>query len=119
MGAIRRFLERLRESDESRLAAEVREWASRVPGSAPIADSSVRQRARLAGVVTRITVLPTEGNESLQAILFDGTGEVTVVFMGRRTIPGLSLGTKLTVEGVLGEVRGKLRLVNPRFELLG
>jgi len=119
VGAIRRFLERLSESDESRLAAEVREWAGRVPGCTPIVDASVRQRVRLAGVVTRITVLPTEGNESLEAILFDGTGEVIVVFMGRRTIPGLSLGTKLAVEGVLGEQRGKLRLVNPRFELLG
>jgi RecG-like helicase len=119
VGAIRRFLERLSESDESRLAAEVREWADRVPGSTRVGDASARERVRLAGVVTRITVLPTEGNESLEAILFDGTGEVTVVFMGRRTIPGLSLGTKLAVEGVLGEKLGRLRLVNPRFELLG
>jgi hypothetical protein len=49
----------------------------------------------------------------------DGTGEVTVVFMGRRSIPGLSLGTRVLVEGALGEVRGHARIVNPRFELVG
>jgi RecG-like helicase len=109
----------LSESDETRLAAEVRGWSEKVPGSVRIAQARGRERVKLAGVVNRITVFPTEGNESLEALVSDGTGEVTVVFMGRRSIPGLSLGTKLTVEGVLGEKRGRPRLVNPRFELLG
>ena len=119
MGAIRRFLERLSESDESRLATEVRDWADSVPGSIRIADAHVRERVKIAGVVNRITVLPMEGNESLEALVSDGTGEVTVVFMGRRSIPGLSLGTRLVVEGALGEQRGQRRIVNPRFEFTG
>ena len=52
-----------------------------------------------ARVVRRITVRPLEGNESLEAIVFDGTGEVTVTWMGRRAIRGLSLGTRLVVLG--------------------
>jgi RecG-like helicase len=119
VGAFRRFLERLSESDETRLAAEVREWSERVPGTIRIHGAPPRQHVKIAGIVNRITVFPTEGNESLEALVSDGTGEVTVVFMGRRSIPGLSLGTKLAVEGVLGEKRGHPRLVNPKFELLG
>jgi len=41
-----------------------------------------------------------------------------VVFMGRRGIQGLTLGTRLVVEGVLGEKRGVRRLVNPTFEFV-
>ncbi|MBI3648975.1 MAG: OB-fold nucleic acid binding domain-containing protein [Actinobacteria bacterium] len=113
---LRRFLARLFESDEARLADEVRDWARKIPGCVLIADAQLRDRVKLAGVVNRITVLPMEGNESLEALVSDGTGEVTVVFMGRRSIPGLTLGTRVVVEGMLGEQRGNRRIVNPRFE---
>jgi RecG-like helicase len=119
MGALRRFFQRFSESDEERLATEIRSWAETIPGSIRIADAEPRGRARIAGVVSRITVLPMEGNETLEALVSDGTGEVTVVFMGRRSIPGLSLGTRVVVEGALGDVRGRRRIVNPRFELVG
>jgi hypothetical protein len=116
MGAVRRFLDRLTESDESRLAAEIRDWSESVPGTVRIADAPLRERARIAGVIRRITVFPVEGQESLEALLFDGTGDAVVVFMGRRGIQGLTLGTRLIVEGVLGERRGTKKMVNPSFE---
>jgi RecG-like helicase len=119
MGSLRRFLQRFTESDETRLANEIKKWAETVPDSVRIADAPSRGRVKIAGVVSRITVLPMEGNEMLEALVSDGTGEVTVVFMGRRSIPGLSLGTRVVVEGALGELRGHRRIVNPRFELLG
>ncbi|HLA92829.1 MAG TPA: OB-fold nucleic acid binding domain-containing protein, partial [Actinomycetota bacterium] len=113
---IRRSLGRMAESDEQRYAEEIEAWAATVRASVRIADAQSRTRSRLAGVVRRITVNPLEGHESLEALLYDGTGEVTVVWMGRRTIPGLGLGTRLVVEGMLGEQRGERRLVNPSFE---
>lgn len=118
MGALRRFLDRLRESDETRLAREIRDWAESVPGSVRIAQAPIRERVRLAGIVRRITVLPMEGSETLEALVSDGTGEAVVVFMGRRSIPGLDLGTRLVVDGVLGEQRGVRRMTNPRFEFV-
>ena len=39
--------------------------------------------------------------------------------MGRRGIGGLSLGKRVVVDGVLGEHRGDVRLVNPRLEFAG
>ncbi len=119
MGVIdpfRRFFRRMAESDEQRYAEEILAWAQNVPGSVRIAEAQPRSHVRLAGVVRRITVRPLEGNESLEAILFDGTGEVTVMWMGRRAIRGLSLGTHLIVEGLLAEQRGERRLINPTFE---
>ena len=112
----RRFFHRMAESDEQRYAEEIQAWAGGVPGSVRIAEAPPRSRVKLAGVVRRITVRPLEGNESLEAILSDGTGEVTVVWMGRRAIRGLSLGTRLVVDGLLAEQRSEKRMVNPSFE---
>ena len=112
----RRFFRRMAESDEQRYAEEIQAWAANGPGSVRIAEAPPRSRVKLAGVVRRITVRPLEGHESLEAILSDGTGEVTVVWMGRRAIRGLSLGTRLVVDGLLAEQRSEKRMVNPSFE---
>ena len=119
MGVLRRLLDRLNESDETRLAEETRAWADTVEGSVRIAGAPMRQPVRIAGVIRRMTVLPMEGKEALQALVSDGTGEVTIVFMGRRGIGGLTLGKRVVVEGVLGEQRGDVRIVNPRLEFAG
>jgi hypothetical protein len=116
MGVIRRFLDRLTESDEARHAAEIRTWSESVPGAIRIGGAPIREPVKIAGVVRRLTVFPMEGQETLEALLFDGTGDAVIVFMGRRGIPGLTLGTRVVVEGVLGEKRGQVRMVNPRFE---
>jgi hypothetical protein len=116
LDGLRRALHRMAESDEERLADEIQSWAETVPGSTRIAEAPLRSRAKLAGVVRRITVRPLEGYESLEALISDGTGEIEIVWMGRRSIPGLSLGTKVIVDGVVGENRGERRVVNPTFE---
>jgi RecG-like helicase len=113
---VRRFLHRMAESDEQRLAEEILAWSAGVPGSTRVVDARPRQHAKLAGVVRRITIRPVEGSEALEALITDGTGEVDVVWMGRRTIPGLTLGTRVIVEGVLGDARAGRKMVNPRFE---
>jgi RecG-like helicase len=117
MGALRRWLDRLSESDETRLAVEVREWAESVPAAVRIADAPSRRRVKIAGVIRRMTVFPMEDNESLEALVYDGTGEVVVQFMGRRAIRGLGLGTRVVVEGAIGEQRGVRRMINPTLEL--
>ena len=117
-GYFARLFRRLRETDEERLAAETREWAGTVQGCTTIEAAPSRKRARVAAVVRRITVRPAEGHEAVEAVLSDGTGEIAAVWMGRRSIPGMSLGTRMVLEGVLGEAaRGEpRRMVNPRFE---
>jgi len=116
MGALRRFLDRLAESDETRLAEETRTWASGVADAVPIAEAPMRERVTIAGVIRRLTVFPMEGGEVLEALVADGTGEVVVSFMGRRSIGGLGLGTRVVVEGVLGEQRGTVKMLNPHLE---
>ena len=118
MGALRRWLARLSESDEQRLDEELRAWAESIPGTVRIADAPLRQRVKLAGMVRRITVRPIEGFEALEVVLTDGTAMVTARWLGRRKIPGLLLGSRIVIEGVLGEEQGVRRMVNPIFEFL-
>jgi RecG-like helicase len=116
VGALRKFLNRLAETDEQRLAEELRTWAESIPGTVRIADAQPRSKVKLAGMVRRITVRPVEGFEALEILLSDGTGSVTARWLGRRKIPGLALGSRLIVEGVLGEEQGVRRIVNPTYE---
>jgi hypothetical protein len=118
MGAFRRWLARLSESDEQLLEEELRSWANSIPGTVRIADAPLRERVKLAGMVRRITVRPIEGFEALEVVLTDGTGLVTARWLGRRKIPGLLLGSRILIEGVLGEEQGVKRMVNPTFEFL-
>ena len=116
MGLLRRLFGRLSESDEDRLSEEIRHWAADVPGTVRIAEAQSRVPVHVAGVVKRITVYPAEGSEAVEGVISDGTGEISVVWMGRRSIPGLRLGTRVVVEGVLAEGRARRKMVNPKFE---
>jgi RecG-like helicase len=116
MGALRHWLDRLGESDEARLASEIKGWASGVKGSVRIGDAPNRERVKIAGVIRRLTVFPMRDNEALEALVSDGTGEVVIRFMGRRGIEGLGLGTRVVVEGAIAEQRGQRRMLNPLLE---
>ena len=45
MGALRRWLDRLTESDEARLRCRDHAWADAIPGTVPIAEAPNRARA--------------------------------------------------------------------------
>jgi len=87
-------------------------------GCMPIADATFRNRARLAGKVQSMDVQSRSGAPSLGLRLTDGTGSMIVVFVGRRRIPGISVGTRLIVDGMVGERAGRLAMLNPLYELV-
>ena len=116
MGLLKRFLARIAETDEERLADEIKEWADSVPGTVRVMDAPQRGRVKMVGIVRRITIRPVEGFEALETVLWDGTGEISALWLGRRQIPGLALGSRLVVEGVVGTDRDGRKIVNPIFE---
>jgi RecG-like helicase len=116
VGVIRKFLDRFTESDEERLASSVQAWAETIPGTVRVAEAPSRAPVKLAVTVKRISLVPGEHHDSLEALLTDGTGEVTGVWIGRRSIPGLQLGTRMVVKGVLSKAPTPRRMVNPAYE---
>jgi amino acid transporter len=84
----------------------------------PIANVEYRQYARVAGRIHTMRVQPHGGVASLECTLVDETGGIALTFLGRRYIPGLKVGARITAEGTAGENRGHLAILNPIFEFL-
>lgn len=87
-------------------------------GATPVADAPDRQMVTLRGSLRSVTLMPRGGVPSLEADLDDGTGEVTLVWLGRRRIIGIETGRSLTVRGRIGVHDGRRVLYNPRYELM-
>jgi hypothetical protein len=89
-----------------------------VPGSTPIIEARWRDHVRVAGTVRSVRVAPLHDAPTIELLLVDAGGAISVVFLGRRTIAGIAVGTKLSVEGTVGVHRSRLALLNPVYRLL-
>ncbi|MCU1354533.1 MAG: amino acid permease [Acidimicrobiales bacterium] len=85
--------------------------------SIPIAEIVWRQRVQVSGRVRSLRVRPWGAVPTLELVLVDRSGGVTVVFPGRRRIPGIRAGSLLTVEGVVGVHADRLTVLNPHYDL--
>jgi amino acid transporter len=83
-----------------------------------VRDVRWRNRATLEGRIRSVYVGPVSGSPALEAELYDETGGITLVFLGRRSIPGIEPGAKIRVEGMVGETEGYLAMTNPSYRLL-
>ncbi|HEX6392374.1 MAG TPA: amino acid permease [Acidimicrobiales bacterium] len=93
--------------------------ATAIPGAVPISDLSFRKSAKVVGRIRAVRIQPWSGVPALECTVVDGSGaELLVVFLGRREIPGVRIGTELLLEGMVGERRGHLAMINPYYELL-
>ena len=90
-----------------------------VPGAEPIAELRYRRPAKVAGRLCSVRIQPWSDVPALEGTLTDASGgEVLVVFLGRREIAGIRTGTQLVANGMVGERRGRLAILNPDYELL-
>lgn len=88
------------------------------PAPLRIGDVADRQQATLRGRVSVLTLRPRSGTPWLEAVVSDGTAEITVIWMGRREIPGVVAGRDLRLTGRVSWVDGRRRMYNPYYELL-
>ena len=84
-----------------------------------IADSQSRTRTKLAGEIKRMRIKPRSGVPAVELVINDGTGEATVIFSGRRNIPGVDHGKCIMVDGVPHRDGGRVVILNPAYTLLG
>jgi RecG-like helicase len=105
-----------RVADTSRAMEELGRVA--LDGCVPIGSVRWRDRVKVAGKVRAMRVQPWAEVASLELTVADSTGGLTVVFLGRRQIPGIRLGSRIVVHGMVGASRGQLAMLNPRYQLL-
>lgn len=91
--------------------------ANQGSGCTSILEAPDREYVRLQGSLRTVTLRPRGGVPALEAELYDGTDTLTLIWLGRRRITGISPGRSLQVEGRIG-VQDKTRVMfNPRYEL--
>jgi hypothetical protein len=86
-------------------------------GCCPIAEAATRDLVTLQGVLRTVTLRPRGGVPALEAELYDGTGDITVIWLGRRRIVGIEPGRSLRVVGRIGMQHHHRVMFNPRYEL--
>ncbi|MFW6205393.1 MAG: OB-fold nucleic acid binding domain-containing protein [Actinomycetota bacterium] len=106
----------------------VRRWASgadsesqrerAAAGCTPVSEISDRERARVRGTLQTVTLQPRAGMPALEAELYDGSGVVTLVWLGRRRITGIDCGRRLVASGRVASVEGRRLMYNPQYRLL-
>ena len=117
--------------EKSRLRRTISAWANSTdqhardmrrtftePGLDCIGDAPDREHVRLRGTLRTVTLRPRGGVPALEAELYDGTGTVTVIWLGRRRISGVNPGRSIEVQGRIGWHDGQRIMYNPRYELM-
>ncbi len=86
------------------------------PVARTVAQAQSRSRVQLAG-----RILSVRGHRKpwwrFDAVISDGTGELTVRFLGRDDVPGIVPGALLRVQGTVCLERGARVVLNPVYEL--
>jgi hypothetical protein len=118
-------------AEKSRLRRSISRWANTEDqhardmrktygdtGRDRIGDAPDRERVRLRGTLRTVTLRPRGGVPALEAELYDGTGTITVIWLGRRRISGIAPGRSLEIQGRIGRHDGQRIMYNPRYELM-
>jgi amino acid transporter len=84
----------------------------------PIADVRWRDMVRVKGQVHSVRVAPQRDAPTFECVIDDGTGTLLAVFLGRRDVAGLKVGTRVEVTGAAGVHQNRLAILNPSYRLL-
>jgi len=115
-GWLSRTLQKLTADDQT---VDARELQSDVAsaGCAPVSTCRKGEVVTVTGRIKSVVYTPRETVPTLEAELFDGSGSVTLVWLGRRRIPGIEPGRRLTARGRFAAFEGRQVIYNPWYEL--
>jgi hypothetical protein len=115
-GWLSRTLQRLTADDQAIDAEELRAESASA-GCEPVVSCRKGAVVTVTGRLKSVVYTPRETVPTLEAELFDGSGSVTLVWLGRRRIPGIEPGRTLTARGRFAAFDGKRVIYNPWYEL--
>jgi hypothetical protein len=115
-GVFRRVLRKLTSDVETLDADDLSEDAQR-SGAQPASECVLGQEVTVFGRLRSVEFGPQDADASLEAELFDGTEGVTLIWLGRRRIPGIEPGRTMRVRGRMAVRDGRKVLYNPYYEI--
>jgi hypothetical protein len=114
--SLRRFFKRLAASEEE-LEAEELQRESAESGCRLAEQVRRGERVSITGRLRTVCYTPRTNLPTLEADLYDGSDVVTLVWLGRRQIPGIEPGRQLTVRGRIAVRDARKVIYNPYYEL--
>ncbi|HEX6055525.1 MAG TPA: OB-fold nucleic acid binding domain-containing protein [Intrasporangium sp.] len=116
---LRRFAERLRRdhADADGPIEPRREGAE--AGVVTIREARPRARVTVVGEVRTMSLRPRVDVPALDVELWDGSDALHLVWLGRRSIPGISPGIRLRATGRVTLQRRTVTIFNPAYEVIG
>jgi RecG-like helicase len=76
-----------------------------------------QERVSLGGTIYETETIRAGVSPVYRCVLTGGCGEVDLLFLGRATIAGLTIGTRCTVQGTVAVHHGRLAIWNPRYQV--
>jgi len=104
-------------ADSSVLDAHALQSDIELHDAVPIESVVAGQVATVAGRLKLVVYQPRQTLPTFTAELFDGSGTVALVFLGRRRIAGLEPGRTIVARGRIGEYDGHKAIYNPWYAL--
>ena len=111
-----RMLHRLTADEQTIEAEELRSQAEST-GATPISSCGDRERVCVTGVLRTVTLRPPAGVPALEAELYDGSGTLDLIWLGRRRIAGIEPGRPVRAVGRVLVNEGRRVMFNPEYEL--
>lgn len=115
-GGFRRMLRRLTSDVDALDADDLSENAEKT-GAHRASECACGQDVTVFGRLRSVEFCPQSADATLEAELFDGSEGVTLVWMGRRRIPGIEPGRTLRVRGRIAVRNGRKVIYNPFYEI--
>lgn len=110
----RRLTEDLGDADAEQIAEE-----SRATGAQRASECMRGDEVTMHGELRVVETCSRAASSGIKAEFFDGSGTVMLTWLGRKRIPGIEPGRKITVRGRLAEHDGVKTIYNPYYELYG
>jgi RecJ-like exonuclease len=86
-------------------------------GSTPAAVCRRGEMVSVTGRLRTVVYTPRTTLPTLEAELYDGSDMVTLVWLGRRSIPGIQPGASVTAKGRVAVRDNRKVIYNPHYEL--
>lgn len=112
-----RWLRRLT-SDEGELEADSLSLVTDAGGAMRADCCHPGERVEVLGKLRTVSLQPCDSLCALIAELYDGTDAIDLVWLGRRSIPGIEAGRTLRATGRIAMREGHKTIYNPTYHLL-
>lgn len=83
-----------------------------------VAEAPLAVPVTVSGTLRTVTLRPRAEVAALEAELYDGTASLTLIWLGRRSIGGITPGRDVIASGRITRRNERLVMFNPTYELL-